>query len=307
MWAKGEESHVTSTITSPLASDLSSIPGVKQGFDPPSVNQGRYVFTGRPGCGKSTLLHSNPQAFILDPEGGGRTVDDPQSPRYTVPLSVPPGKQAQAYFDMAEAVIKRRRAGKLDIETLGIDTVDKLIDLSLRDFCLNHNIEDPLEYRDGNGNAYTIVRRQIFGLLDSAYRAGLGWALLAHVTPKTRRIGGDEKVVQSLAVSDSFAVALYRECEHMLYMEFATNTTALPGKTTVVKGKTIQLPGTTRQETVRVLRTKPGGVWKGEQTANVKVRVPFPDKTVVPRLKGWEAVSRAYEEAVTTLIGDSNE
>ena len=295
---------MSSTIVSPLAKDLLDLPGVHQGFDPVSANRGRYVFTGRPGCGKSTILHSNPQAFILDVEGGGSTVDDPQAGVYRVPDTVPPGKQAAAYKAMAEKIIERRRRGKTDVQLLGVDSIDKLIDIFLRDFCLNHGIEDPLEYKDGNGNAYTMVRRDIFGMFDAAYRAGLGWAMLAHVTPKTRKVGGEEKVVQSLAVSDSFAVAIRRECEHMLFMEFATKTWTEPGPTKMVAGKKITLPGETKKEITRVLRTKPGGVWKGESTTDVKVRVPFPDKTVVPRIGGWPALAKVYDEAIATLTGE---
>ena len=295
---------MSSTITSPLAKDLLDIPGVSQGFDPVSANEGRYVFVGRPGCGKSTILHSNPHAFILDPEGGGKTVDDPQAGVFVVPKSIPPGEQAAAYKKMAERIIERKRNGKTDIEMLGIDTIDKLIDIFLRDFCLNHNIDDPMEYKDGNGNAYTIVRKEIFGILDSAHRAGLGWTMLAHVTPKSKQVGGEVKMIQSLAVSDSFAIAIRRECEHMLFMEFATKTWTEPGIKKVVKGRTIEIPGDTRKEVIRVLRTVPGGIWKGETTNDVKVRVPFPDKTVVPRKEGWASLSQAYEAAVQELTGE---
>lgn len=295
---------MSSTITSPLAKDLLDLPGVHQGFAPVSANEGRYVFVGRPGCGKSTILHSNPRAFILDPEGGGKTVDDPQAGVYVVPKSVPPGEQAAAYKKMAERIIERKRSGKTDIQMLGIDTIDKFIDIFLRDFCLNHHIDDPLDYKDGNGNAYTIVRKEIFGILDSAYRAGLGWTMLAHVTPKTKQVGGETKIIQSLAVSDSFAIAVRRECEHMLFMEFASRTWTESGVKKTVRGKTIEIPGKTKKEVIRVLRTIPGGVWKGETTNDVKVRVPFPDKTVVPRKGGWASLSQAYEAAVQELTGE---
>lgn len=295
----------TSTITSPLAEDLLKLPGVTHGFNPVSANQGRYVFTGKPGCGKSTLLHSNPDAFILDPEGGGKTVDDPQAIVYCIPKSIPPGEQAAAYRNMAMKVIERARAGKTDIKHFGIDTIDKLIDIFMRDFCIIHKIDDPLEYRDGNGNAYTIVRRDIFGLLDAAYRAGLGWSLLAHVTPRTRRLGGEEKIILSLSVSDSFATIIRRECEHMLFMEFAVKSWTEPETTKIIAGKKITIRGDNRQENVRVLRTTPAGVWTGESSNEVKVRVPFPDKTVVPRTGGWAAFARTYDAAVLTLTGET--
>ncbi|KKN86944.1 hypothetical protein LCGC14_0265070 [marine sediment metagenome] len=70
-------------ITSPIPGDLAKLPGVSTGFRPVPVNRGRFVFTGKPGCGKSTLAHSNPKAFILDPEMGGNTADDPRAICFT--------------------------------------------------------------------------------------------------------------------------------------------------------------------------------------------------------------------------------
>jgi hypothetical protein len=90
----------------------------------------------------------------------------------------------------------------------------------------------------------------------------------------------------------------------MLFMEFATRTWTEPGETKIVSGKKIVLPGETKKEIMRVVRTRPGGVWKGESTTDVKVRVPFPDKTVIPRIGGWSELSKVYDEAVATLTGE---
>ncbi len=293
-------------ITSPIPTDLESIKGISTGFRPVGVNRGRYVFTGRPGTGKSTLVHSNPKAFILDPDMGGNTVDDPRAICFTPdPDSTPEGDTADAYRKIVDTLIARRKKGHKDIEMVVFDTIDELIEIFLRDFCLKHKLEDPLDYHSGEGNAYSIVRRDVFGILDRAYRAGFGWAVLANVAPKTIRHGGEERTLLSLSISDSFRNALFRKCEHMMFLDPATRTVKGPATTLTPKsgkGKVIVIPGTITQEACRVLKTKPGGLWKGETTSDIKVRIPFPDKTEVPRTGGWNVFTAVYDTAVKTLV-----
>ncbi len=304
--ADGNVGTVALKSVSPLAGeslpkDLAKVPGMSRGFDPPGVNHSRFVVAGLAGCGKSTVMHSNPRMFILDPEGGGVTAADPQALVYRTPITVPPGEQADAYRAAVRRMIDRHRRGDHEFCMLGVDTIDKLIDVFMVDFCVQKGIVDPLEYKDGRGNAYTIVRRDIFGLLDEATRAGMGWCLAAHVTPKTRRVGEEERVVNTLAVSDSFAVTVRRECEHMLFMEFVTRSVVEPGALKVVAGKEIRLPGARKTQEVRVLRTRPGGTWQGEPLNTVKVRIPFPDKMEVPKWNGWGVVADGYTEGVRIL------
>jgi hypothetical protein len=292
------------TITSPIPGDLAKLPGVSTGFRPVPVNRGRFVFTSKPGCGKSTLVHSNPKAFILDPEMGGNTVDDPKAICFTPdPDSTPEGETATAYMKMVDTLIARRKRGSKDIEMIVLDTIDELIEIFLLDFCLKHKLEDPLDYKSGEGNAYSIVRKDVFGILSRAYKAGFGWAILAHVTPKTIRHAGEDRIVMSLAVSDSFRNAIFRKCEHMMFMDWHTVTTRGEPTTRVIKGEEKTIPGVASQELGIILKTKPGGLWKGETTSDVKVRVPFPDSTEIPRLAGWDVVTKVYGEAIETLTG----
>lgn len=290
-------------ITSPIPSDLAKLPGVSTGFRPVPVNRGRYVFLGKPGCGKSTLVHSNPKAFVLDPERGGNTVDDPRALCYTPdPDSTPEGETAAAYMAMVDTLIARRKKGSKEYELIALDTIDELIEIFLDDLCLKHKIEDPLEYKDGKGNGYSKVRKDIFGILDRAYKAGFGWAILAHVGSETIRHGGEDRTVQSLAVSKSFRGTVRRKCEHMMFMGYSTRIIKGEPTTKTVKGKKISIPGESRKELCCLLKVKPGGLWsEGESTDEAKVRVPFPDSTEIPRLAGWDVVTKAYDEAIKTL------
>ena len=105
----------------------------------------------------------------------------------------------------------------------------------------------------------------------------------------------------SLAVSDSFRNAMFRKCEHMMFMEYHTKVVQDEPIVKSIGGKEVSLPGKTRKEECRILKTKPGGLWKGETTNEVKVRVPFPDSTEIPRLVGWSVVTNVYNEAIKTL------
>jgi hypothetical protein len=93
----------------------------------------------------------------------------------------------------------------------------------------------------------------------------------------------------------------------MMFMEFATRTVQGPSTSRTVGGKKVTLPGEITQEECRILKTKPGGLWKGETTSEVKVRVPFPDATEIPRLAGWDVVTKVYDEAIETLTQGAEE
>lgn len=298
---------MATTISSLIPDDLIKIPGVSSGFDIPPVNRGRYVITGKPGTGKSTLVHSNPAAFILDPERGGSSVANPVALRYTPPEDTPEGSHAEAYMIIVEALITRRVRGARDIQLIGIDTIDKLIEIFLEDFCLKHKIDDPLDYKDGNGNAYTIVRKSIFGMLARIYRAGFGWTILAHVQPKTVRVGQDSKIIQQLAVSDSFKGVIKRECEHMLFVERSTRQEKEPNVVRTVKGRKITIPGKTVTVPCRILKTSPGGLWEGDTTDEIKVRIPLENRIDLPEIGGWDALSQAYDQAVSILTQEKSD
>lgn len=298
----------TTTITSPIPTDLANIPGIATGFRPTDINHGRFVIAGRGGSGKSTLIHSNPQAFILDPEGGGNTVDDPQALTYTAPRTVQPGKLAEAYMTMAKTITDRAAKGATDYTMLVLDTMDEFVDIFLTDFCFIHKIDDPLEYQDGNGNGYSIVAKQIFGMLSQAYRAGMGWTILAHIEPKTKKVGGQDRTIISFAVSDSFRKIMKRKCEHMIFIEFE-NKSVLPPPTfkKVASGKTIEIQGKAVVEAIRVVKTTPGGCWEGDGPGENKVRLPFPERTELPPVGGWDVLSDVYDKAVILRNPDTGD
>lgn len=284
-----------------IPKDLQGVSGMRSGFVIPTVDQIRLTITGQPGAGKSTLLNSNPYLLSLDPERGGDTAADPRALRFTPPPDTDPMVLDQAYLTFVDQIIARKLRGKDDIRMIALDTIDEFIDIFLTALCLRKGVDDPIDLKDGSGNGYTIVRKAIFGMLDKIHRAGMGWAIIAHTRTKTVRIGGEERQVSGLNVSDSFKGAVFQKCEHMLFVEHGVQTVTGPKEVRVVKGKRLEKPGVTTTEKVRKLKTKPGGLWQGGDTNDVKVRVPIADELILPKVGGWGLFTEAYGDAIRVL------
>ncbi|KKN58739.1 hypothetical protein LCGC14_0549170 [marine sediment metagenome] len=200
-----------------------------------------------------------------------------------------------------DKIIARKLRGATDIQMIAIDTIDELISLFQHALCLRENAVDVGDIAGGHGKGYFIVRDSIFGMLDKIYRAGMGWALIAHTCIKTVKVGNDEKQVSGLAISSSYMRAVFQKCEHMLFVEHGIQTVKGPEETKIVGGKAIRKPGKMRTLRVRKLKTRPGGLWQGGDTNDVKVRVPFEEEYVLPKMGGWDFLNEAYQEAVARL------
>lgn len=211
----------------------------------------------------------------------------------------------QAYLTFVDSIIARKMRGATDIEMICLDTIDEFIDIFLTALCLRKGVDDPIDLKDGSGNGYTIVRKSIFGMLDKIHRSGMGWAIIAHTRTKTIRIGGEEKQVSGLNVSDSFKGAVFQKCEHMLFVEHGVETVVGPEEVKVIKGKRLVRAGKTDVIKVRKLKTRPGGLWQGGDTNDVKVRVPIQDEIVLPKVGGWDCFTKAYEDAVAILTKET--
>jgi len=259
------------------------------------------VVTGQPGAGKSTLLNANPKLMMLDPERGGNTVQDPQALRFTPPTTVHPKDLDQAYIDFVDKLIARRMSGKTDIQMIGIDTLDEMIGIFSKSLCLRENCVDVGDVGGGHGRGYAMVREAIFGMLDKAYRAGFGWAIVAHTRTKTVMVGREERQISGLAVSDSFKAAVFQKCEHIVFVEHGVQIVEGEPTVKVVGGKRIKKAGKRQTVKVRKLKTRPGGLWQGGESNEVKVRVPLDDEMVLPERGGWDMFTAAYDRAVESL------
>jgi hypothetical protein len=208
---------------------------------------------------------------------------------------------ASMYERFVAGIIKRKLSGKEDIQTLGIDTYDTLVEVFAARVCKENGIEDLGDIKGSRGKGYFLTRRPIFEMLARVEQAGMGWSLLAHTTTKIVNVGDKEVRVTSLAVSDSFKGAAFRRCEHMLVLERGQRTIEVPPKEKVVEGRKITIPSKSRVEKCVFLRTEAGTLSGGDSTEEVKSRLPIPDRLVIPEKAAWDALSHAYEEAAAKV------
>lgn len=314
MWIKfvedekvaADDTKLTSVITgTAIPKDLAGIEGLEVGFQPPAANACRLLITGRPGGGKSTFLNSCKGMFMVDPEKGGKTVADPKALRFSAPDNADLHHLDELYVAMVRKIINRKLSGKTDITSIGFDSADEFVEILLNSLCLRAGVTDPMALRDGYTNGYTTARQTFGGLLDEISRAGMGWAVIAHTTVKTVRIGQEETQVSSLALSDTFKSMLHRKCEHYLFVESGIDMVTPEPVKRVVKGKEMVTTQAPVAVPCRYLKTQPGGIWKGPEATELKVRVPLPDQIRLPESGGYDVFTQAYDEAVSKLIGET--
>ena len=288
-----------------IPKDLQGVSGLRAGFHIPNVNAIRLTITGQPGAGKSTLLNSNPHLLSLDPEQGGDTVADPQALRFTPPADTDPKVLDQAYLAFVDQVVARKLRGATDIRMICIDTIDELIGIFQHALCLRTDTQDIGDVGGGHGKGYFMVRDSIFGMLDKIHRAGMGWAIIAHTRTKTVTVGKEERQVSGLSISDSYKCAVFQKCEHMLFVEHGVEKVTGAEEVNIVKGRRLVKKGATSTVKVRKLKTRPGGLWQGGDTNDVKVRVPIKDEIILPKVGGWDCFTKAYEDAVADLTKET--
>ncbi len=294
-----------STVTKrEVPKDLQGIKGMRTGFHVPDVQHQRLVITGHPGSGKSTLLNSNPGLIMLDPDRGGDTVDDPQALRFTPPPNVAVADLDKAYLEFADKIVARKLAGNDDIKMVGIDSLDELIKVFQVAVVARapEAITHIGDVDGGHGKGYSTAGDPIWMMLDKIHRAGLGWALICQSRSKTITVDGKEKVINELAISDSYKSTVLAKCEHMLFLSRGIVTQPGPDIVTKVGNREIRRPGKRITTPVRKLRTNPGGVWRGEEAGEVKVRVPLSSELVIPKSGGWDVLAADYGQACTKLV-----
>ena len=286
--------------------------GGQEGFDIPSLNRARLVVFGLPGTGKTCLAAGNPQGIIIDTErgaGSAGVVDDddkvlaPRAVRFCPPENMMPSDTPDWIEEKVEGVLRLRRAGKLPGDwTIIIDTWDRLIDTYQDELCHEYGVEEMGDTKQ-RGGGYAIVRHRIFHQLDQLHAAGFGYCILAHTTARLiDGEGGAQHLSLGAACSESFKRALFAACEHMLFIERGEEIIEQPPQKKKIKGQFVEIPQPAERRACRWLLAKPGGLWKKGETDEIKVRVPMPEKIILPNNRyGWDVLGEAYDEAVNLL------
>lgn len=285
--------------------------GVAVGWQPVPLNRSRLLLAGHPGTAKSSLLHNNPKAVVLDIEGGGRTVLEPRAVRWPnwknieddrAAGKVVPSPCFEDFRAFTRKVIERKVAGKLpEVEMIGIDGFDAILDLWKRDACKEFKIENINDYRGGYGKGYDLGCETLFGLLDEIYRAGMGWCLLIHLVDRTIKVGNTDVTQTSLAVPEKFQGHLGRVVEHVLFLDHDTETVIPQNETKLPDGRTITTPGLPVVTSVRRVSCTPGTTLRGTQSNDPKVRVPMVPTFLLPKQNSWAKLEAEYNAALTRM------
>ena len=133
---------------------LQGVEGVVFGRSVPTLGQSRIVISSLPKVGKSSLAHSNPKAFALDPESGGRSVRNPAALRFG-PMVRPNGTvfspKVSDYRAVLDKLIVARRTGQCALETIVLDTVDYWLDLHGQELAAEAGVTDISQYSNKHG------------------------------------------------------------------------------------------------------------------------------------------------------------
>lgn len=275
---------------------LKGLPGVSTGHEIPTLNESRIVLASRPGKGKSTLLNSNPKAFVLGPEWGGKTVANPKAIRFG-PMKRN-GKffspTSQEYRDVLEKVFSARKKGATEFEMLGIDTLNSAVDLFARELLASYKVTDLKQVAHGAG--FTMTGDFVHRMLADAEQSGMGWCCCVHVGTRTIRTDDGEKLVHDMTLWPTIRNLIEGPCDHRFYMEKAEVDVT---ETKMVAGKPKEIKVGSRE--VAILEVRPGLKFKPGQYDDVKVRVPFEDEIVISQENGWSDLEAAYAKAVERL------
>lgn len=289
-----------------VAQNEAALLGCATGWQPVSLNRSRLAIAGHAGTGKSTILHSNPRAIILDIEKGGRTVADPQAPRWPDWKAVEEGRAPvpdfQAFTDKIRQIVEAKRTGRLpNIDMVGIDTFDALFELWKRATCKLHELENINDYRGGYGKGYDLGCETLFGLLDEVNKVGMGWCVLIHLVDRTVKVGQVDVTQTSLAIPEKFQGYFARVLEHMLFMDFGTETIQ-KFNTVPINGIPTQIAAGSETRSIRRLMCTPGTMLRGSQANDPKVRVPIIPEIIVPKKGAWALLQTEYDAALKRMF-----
>lgn len=239
--------------------------------------------------------------LVLDVENSGATVNFPRCARFG---PQPDGRGGWVtppiakYLEVVDTVIALKKAGKTDITTVGIDTVDCWLRLHEQELKTERNVADLGDYGP-HGEGWRKRSSAFFDMLDRIYNAGMGWVVIGHVAPKTIRVkGAGDITLHTFTISEGPRSTLFGSCDHQLFLD--TEDYDVTEQVSLGNGNFYDK--IIRTEKRRVLTPRPGDLkFKHGQVDDVKCRVPLPDKIVVSEQNAWADLTAAYDAAVTTL------
>lgn len=279
---------------------LAKIPGIQVGSHFPDLGHSRILLVGRPKVGKSTLLHGYAGAYVDDPERAGGLVSNPRCVRFG-PYEDASGRVITPTFSdhkkAHEALFAAHKAGKNKrITTIGLDTVDSLLELRMAEFCAEKKLNHISEYSSHSGNGYSICYSDVIQMIDDIEKAGFGWVAIAHLAPKTVRGTEGDIVMTQITLPEKVLSFLHKRCDHF----FGMTEKSVPNmvKKMLPGGKEVEIQAGLRE--VRVLEAaKIGGrIFKAGQLEGAGSRINFPEEIEISSDNGWADLDKVYRNSI---------
>jgi hypothetical protein len=281
---------------------------IQRGYNPRPPEKSRMLVLGLRKSGKSSFICSNPDACVLDFEGGCNAITNPRA--YVADLS-PTNQDAAgvwaSYQKIKTVLIQDGKSPKPQFRTIGVDSIDLMVDLLATLFCREQKIENLSEYKS-MGAGFQRVRERMLRELQDFEDAGYGLMIPSHLGEKTLTDStGSSRLVVQPRLSDSFRQALLMRVDQIVHIGL-TAVTTFPKKTiTLPGGVTREIEDKTNPQTeIQVqLRTL-----SGPTDRERGCRVAIPDGLEIPVADGWSVYANAYNAEVarvrTTQVPPSN-
>lgn len=281
---------------------------VSYGYNPRLPERARIYLLGLRKQFKSSFAASNPDACILDFEGGANAVMAPRA--YVCNLSATataePGTPAyeaerawlkmpvlERYAKIKAQLIADASTKDPQFKTIGFDSIDLFIELLITDFCREVGVEHIGDYKS-RGAGYNRVLERLMRELQDFEEAGYGLIIVAHLGEKTLNNGDDSQLIIRPRISDSFHKGLLMKVDQIL--QISLTSISVPAKVAkTFNGKTIMVDDKENRvtKTEVLLRSIPT-----PENPERGCRVQIPDKLQLPLADAWQTYARAYRAEV---------
>lgn len=282
---------------------LAGIP-MQSEYCPRSPEEACTLLLAMRGQFKSSFCLSNPHALVLDFEDGCRAVMNRKGK--VVPIvpsadSDVPGEWLtltpwERYEKVRNGLLEAAKTGQRPCKTVVFDTLDAMMDMILRKFCKDHNIESPGDYdpwpRGAKG--WYAVRDMFMAEFYALRAAGYGVWMPAHLRSRFVVRNGEEHIYFEPWVQESLRGILFREVDQIYHLEMCTltDTNKVEKK---VAGKVISVPEKSVRTVLR-MRTVPRS-----KNTEVKTRVYIPDMLELPLDDPFGEYAKVYWEEVNRV------
>jgi hypothetical protein len=272
-------------------------------YNPRQVERARWLIVGFRKRGKTHTLCSNPDAVVLDIEGGASAVVHPkafvlhiQPTQEEMLAGKPKGFKSldpwKRFLEAKAILLKDATSGSPNFLTVGIDSLDALFDLAMGDFCGGNNglkkvVDNLGDYKDGTSGWYEL-RKPFMRHLQELDNAGYGLTAIVHKTETVIQGGpGGKTIISSkwATLPPTFRGQLLRMFDQICHVEWEAIADA------------DQPAGNRKVRTHRALVMRTIDLPDDKETG---ARVAIP-KLELPLGKAWDAIADAYNKEVTRV------